>query len=81
MSTKPTKIVRPAPPPSLLSPVIKLAPPPALVPIATATKQRLARGRSRSTPASICTATQSEAHAALLRFLHRAQHDGPRPCW
>ena len=49
------------------------------VPIALRDKQRLARGRANiDARIDLHGLTQAEAHAALLRFLHRAQAEGAR---
>ena len=49
------------------------------VPIALRDKQRLARGRANiDARIDLHGMTQTEAHAALLRFLHRAQAEGAR---
>jgi DNA-nicking Smr family endonuclease len=70
LSLSPTTPVRPGPPPK--------APPP-LMPIDRRLKQRLARGTVEiDARLDLHGRTQSEAHAALLRFLHRAQGDGAR---
>jgi DNA-nicking Smr family endonuclease len=56
----------------------KEAPPP-LTPLGRRLKQRVARGReSIDARIDLHGLTQREAHAALLRFLHRAQADGVR---
>jgi DNA-nicking Smr family endonuclease len=55
------------------------APPPALAPLGRRLKQRVARGReSIDARIDLHGMTQSEAHAALLRFLHRAQANGAK---
>jgi len=52
---------------------------PPLISIDRRLKQRLARGRIEiDARLDLHGRTQSEAHAALLRFLRRAQHDGSR---
>jgi DNA-nicking Smr family endonuclease len=52
---------------------------PPLVPIDRRTKQRVARGQvAIDARLDLHGRTQGEAHAALLRFLHRAQGDGAR---
>jgi DNA-nicking Smr family endonuclease len=52
---------------------------PALAPIDRRSKQKLARGtQALDARIDLHGRTQSEAHAALLRFLHRAQHSGAR---
>jgi DNA-nicking Smr family endonuclease len=49
------------------------------VPIALRDKQRLARGRADiDARIDLHGMTQAQAHAALLRFLYRAQADGAR---
>jgi DNA-nicking Smr family endonuclease len=49
------------------------------VPIALRDKQRLARGRADiDARIDLHGMTQAQAHAALLRFLHRAQAEGAR---
>jgi DNA-nicking Smr family endonuclease len=65
-----------APAPVSAPPPLK-APP--LMPIDRRLKQRLARGLVEiDARLDLHGRTQSEAHAALLRFLHRAQGDGGR---
>jgi DNA-nicking Smr family endonuclease len=52
---------------------------PALAPIDRRSKQKLARGRHAiDARIDLHGRTQSEAHAALLRFLHRAQNSGAK---
>lgn len=52
---------------------------PALAPIDRRSKQKLARGtQSIDARIDLHGRTQSEAHAALLRFLHRAQANGAK---
>jgi DNA-nicking Smr family endonuclease len=52
---------------------------PALVPLERRLKQRLVRGTIEiDGRLDLHGRTQSEAHAALVRFLHRAQGDGAR---
>jgi DNA-nicking Smr family endonuclease len=76
-TAKPTKIVRPTPPTA--PPIIKLVPPPSLVPLARREKQQLARGRTAiDARVDLHGMTQAEAHAALAHFLRRAQHDGAK---
>jgi len=71
----PAAPVRQAPPPKVPPPK---APPP-LMPIDRRLKQRLARGLVEiDARLDLHGRTQSEAHAALLRFLHRAQRDAAR---
>jgi len=51
--------------------------PPPLAPLGRRLKQRVARGREPiEARLDLHGYTQSQAHAALLRFLHRAQADG-----
>jgi len=70
LSFSPTTPVRPAP--------ASKSPPP-LMPIDRRLRQRLARGTVEiDARLDLHGRTQSEAHAALLRFLHRAQGDGAR---
>ena len=67
--------------PVRLAPASKPSPPkaPPLMPIDRRLKQRLARGRIEiDARLDLHGRTQSEAHAALMRFLHRAQGDGRR---
>jgi DNA-nicking Smr family endonuclease len=67
----PAAITRPAPAPK------RTAPP--LMPLDRRAKQRLARGTETiDGRIDLHGKTQSEAHAALLRFLRRAQADGAR---
>jgi DNA-nicking Smr family endonuclease len=79
----PTKQV--APRPAAPAPAVRLASAarPSVahrpVPIALRDKQRLARGRADiDARIDLHGMTQAQAHAALLRFLHRAQADGAR---
>jgi DNA-nicking Smr family endonuclease len=52
---------------------------PPLAPLGRRLKQRVARGRETiDARLDLHGFTQTEAHAALLRFLHRAQADGVR---
>jgi DNA-nicking Smr family endonuclease len=54
-------------------------PAPALAPLGRRLKQRVARGREPiDARIDLHGMTQHEAHAALLRFLHRAQADGAK---
>jgi DNA-nicking Smr family endonuclease len=54
-------------------------PTPSLEPLGRRQKQRLARGTlDIDARIDLHGKTQSQAHAALLRFLQRAQHDGAR---
>jgi DNA-nicking Smr family endonuclease len=69
----PSSPLRPAPPPE--KPPTKKAPP--LAPLGRRLKHRVARGREPiDARLDLHGFTQREAHAALLRFLHRAQADG-----
>lgn len=53
--------------------------PPPLAPLDRRQKKRLARGTAPiDARLDLHGCTQSEAHAALLQFLRRAQHDGAR---
>jgi DNA-nicking Smr family endonuclease len=77
------KQLRPASPSSLRAhaaparPVAKATPP--LMPIDRKLKQRLARGQVEiDARLDLHGRTLSEAHVALLRFLHRAQSEGAR---
>ena len=71
-STRAAKVIRPSPPPPLRPPS-----PPPLAPLARREKQHLARGRAAiDARLDLHGMTQAQAHAALARFLHRAQHDG-----
>jgi len=55
------------------------AKPPALAPLDRRLKQRVARGREPiEARIDLHGMTQNEAHAALFRFLHRAQADGAK---
>ena len=55
------------------------APSPPLAPLGRRLKQRVARGREPiDARLDLHGMTQREAHAALLRFLHRAQADGAK---
>jgi DNA-nicking Smr family endonuclease len=70
-----------APPPSPSPAARKEKPPakkaPPLAPLGRRLKQRVARGREPiDARLDLHGFTQREAHAALLRFLHRAQVDG-----
>jgi DNA-nicking Smr family endonuclease len=74
---KPTKIMKPAPPPS--NPVVTLVAPPSFAPLARRERQQLARGRTAiDARIDLHGMTQAQAHAALVHFLRRAQHDGAR---
>ena len=71
-TVRPTRAATPVPPP-----LPKAAPP--LMRIDRRMKQALARGRVEiDARLDLHGRTQSEAHAALLRFLRRAQRDGAR---
>jgi DNA-nicking Smr family endonuclease len=55
------------------------APPPSLAPLGRRLKQRVARGREPiDARLDLHGMTQQEAHAALLRFLQRAQANGAK---
>jgi DNA-nicking Smr family endonuclease len=55
------------------------APPPPLAPLGRRLKQRVARGREPiDARLDLHGMTQQQAHAALLRFLHRAQASGAK---
>jgi DNA-nicking Smr family endonuclease len=70
----PRSAVRPEAPPEKKA---KKTPP--LAPLGRRLKQRVARGREAiDARLDLHGFTQTEAHAALLRFLHRAQADGAR---
>ena len=63
--------------PSQEKPPAKKAPP--LAPLGRRLKQRVARGREPiDARLDLHGYTQTQAHAALLRFLHRAQADGAK---
>ena len=72
------------PPPAAPRPVARLETlpekkPPALAPLGRRLKQRVARGREAiDARLDLHGYTQTQAHAALLRFLQRAQADGAR---
>ena len=67
----------PLPPRAQAGPALKVPPP--LMPIDRRLKQRLARGQIEiDGRIDLHGRTLSEAHAALLRFLHRAQGEGAR---
>src|SRR5215510_7485005 len=77
------KPARPLPSPPHPVAVAHKAPPkpkePALAPIDRRSKQKLARGTEAiDARIDLHGRTQSEAHAALLRFLHRAQGHGAK---
>jgi DNA-nicking Smr family endonuclease len=66
------------PPPSPVQSPPTPSPPP-LAPLGRRMKQRVARGREPiDARIDLHGMTQAQAHAALLRFLHRAQADGIR---
>jgi DNA-nicking Smr family endonuclease len=72
----PTKI---APEPAAAAPATRPSAAHRPVAIALRDKQRLARGRTDiDARIDLHGMTQAEAHAALLRFLHRAQAEGAR---
>jgi DNA-nicking Smr family endonuclease len=57
----------------------KSAGPPTLAPLDRRERHRLARGSAAiDARIDLHGLTQAQAHAALLRFLHRARHDGAR---
>jgi DNA-nicking Smr family endonuclease len=71
-ATKPTKIVEPAR-------AAKPPAPPPLAALARREKQQIARGRTAiDARIDLHGMTQSQAHAALVRFLRRAQGDGAK---
>jgi DNA-nicking Smr family endonuclease len=73
--TKPAPSLRPHPASRDKAP----APAPRLEPLDRRVKQRLARGRDPiEARIDLHGRTQDEAHAALLRFLRKAQDDGAR---
>ena len=75
---KARKTVRPPRIAATLAPPLPKGPPP-LMRIDRRMKQALARGRIEiDARLDLHGRTQSEAHAALLRFLQRAQRDGAR---
>jgi DNA-nicking Smr family endonuclease len=64
------RVASPPPPPKVAAP---------LAPLGRRLKQRVARGREAiDARIDLHGLTQGEAHAALLRFLHRAQADGAK---
>jgi DNA-nicking Smr family endonuclease len=72
-STRTAKPARSSPPPA------KPPGPPPLAPLARREKQRLVRGRAAiDARIDLHGMTQAQAHAALARFMRRAQHDGAR---
>jgi DNA-nicking Smr family endonuclease len=65
--------------PKLPEPAKAPPPAPALVPLGRRAKQRVARGRDPiDARIDLHGHTQKQAHAALVRFLQRAQADGAR---
>ena len=79
---KPKPAPRPSSPPHPVAVTQRPAPKPkepALAPIDRRAKQKLARGtQAIDARIDLHGRTQSEAHAALLRFLHRAQSNGAK---
>jgi DNA-nicking Smr family endonuclease len=80
-SAVPSVASTPAPSPPRSHPVTpretRPAPSPPLAPLGRRLKQRVARGREPiDARLDLHGMTQQQAHAALLRFLHRAQADG-----
>jgi DNA-nicking Smr family endonuclease len=79
---KPKPVSRPSSPPHPVAAMHRPAPKPkepALAPIDRRAKQKLARGTNAiDARLDLHGRTQSEAHAALLRFLHRAQNNGAK---
>jgi DNA-nicking Smr family endonuclease len=79
---KPKPASRPSSPPHPVAVMHRPAPKPtepALAPIDRRAKQKLARGTNAiDARLDLHGRTQSEAHAALLRFLHRAQNSGAK---
>jgi DNA-nicking Smr family endonuclease len=68
-----------APKPSRVPQLPQPAKPPALAPLGRRLKQRVARGRDPiDARIDLHGYTQKQAHAALFRFLQRAQADGAR---
>jgi DNA-nicking Smr family endonuclease len=80
--SKPRPTLRPTCPPHPVAVMQKPAPKPkepALAPLDRRAKQRLARGtQTIDARIDLHGRTQSEAHAALKRFLHRAQANGAK---
>ncbi len=75
--TPPKPAARKALPPRAAVPAPKLSAPPALAPLDRKTKGRIARGtQTIDARLDLHGHTQSEAHAALLRFLRRASDKG-----
>ncbi len=83
--SKPTPPPRTSSPPHPVAVTQRPAPKPkepALAPIDRRAKQKLARGtQAIDARIDLHGRTQSEAHAALLRFLHKRRPTAPRPCW
>jgi DNA-nicking Smr family endonuclease len=82
-SATPSVASTPAPSPPRSHPVTprqtRPAPSPPLAPLGRRLKQRVARGREPiDARLDLHGMTQRQAHAELLRFLHRAQADGVR---
>jgi DNA-nicking Smr family endonuclease len=82
-SAKPPAASIPAPSQTRSHPVAPRQPPPApsppLAPLGRRLKQRVARGREPiDARLDLHGMTQQQAHAALLRFLHRAQAGGAK---
>jgi DNA-nicking Smr family endonuclease len=79
---KPKSASRPSSPPHPVAVIHKPQPKPkepALAPIDRRARQKLARGtQAIDARIDLHGRTQSEAHAALLRFLHRAQNSGAK---
>jgi DNA-nicking Smr family endonuclease len=72
IKAKPIRTVEPAP-------AAKPSAPPPLAALARREKQQIARGRTAiDARIDLHGMTQGEAHAALVRFLRRAQHDGAK---
>lgn len=75
----PPKFVKPVKPPSAATTPPARPAPPGLAPLARRERQRLARGAAAiDARIDLHGLTQSQAHAALMRFLRRAQADGAR---
>lgn len=82
-SATPSVARPPTPSPARSDPVMPRempsAPPPSLAPLGRRLKQRVARGREPiDARLDLHGMTQQQAHAALLRFLHRAQASGAK---
>ena len=76
---KPAKLAKPAKPPAKPPAAPAPKPPPPLAPLARREKQKLARGAAAiDARIDLHGMTQAQAHAALARFLWRAQADGAR---